>query len=193
MLKNMKKLFLILISFLPALMFAASFSPYLGDEDWGGQGAGSDFLQNFIDPDTGEEDDDFHNYIDRQIDGISPDGKDYVCPYCEDNTSGVGNPDYIACLEEIYDAGVLPIKDGSGNVIKYVFPECKNPKCPIHHVYGYAADEHGNISEITPPGTVDPMGSDLEKPRLPVGEPFVMLLFAGVYAIVRKRQNAAKA
>ena len=76
----MKKLFLISISFLPALIFAASFSPYLGDEDWGGQGAGSDFLQNFIDPDTGEEDESILNYMDRQVGTLPAD--DYACPYC---------------------------------------------------------------------------------------------------------------
>ena len=189
----MKKLFLISISFLPALMFAASFSPYLGDEDWGGQGAGSDFLQNFIDPETGKEDEDFNNYSDR-INGTIVGEGDYICSYCEEIARSVENvEEYMTCLAEVYDGGVLPVKDGSGNVIRYEFPECKDPECPIHHVFGYAATTGGEISEITPPESVDPMGSDLEKPRLPVGEPFVMLLFAGVYAIVRKRQNAAKA
>ncbi|MDD6357761.1 MAG: hypothetical protein PUG15_06680 [Bacteroidales bacterium] len=191
----MKKLFLISISFLPALMFAASFSPYLGDEDWGGQGAGSDFLQNFVNPDagdkarpgdTGYEDGSLNDYTDRVIE-IG----EYYCPYCQENTD---NDDaYFECLSEIYDAGVLPVKDGDGKIIRFEFPECKDPQCPIHHLYGYAADTEGNITEITPPDDVDPMGQTIEKPRLPVGEPFVMLLFAGVYAIVRKRQNAAKA
>lgn len=183
----MKKLFLISISFLPALMFAASFSPYLGDEDWGGQGAGSDFLQNFVDPDSGDEDDEFGAYGERVAEGLY-DGGEYFCTYCYDLVEGDGEA-YLACLDEVYDEGVLPVKDGSGNVVKYEFPGCGDPSCPIHHVYGYAADGEGNISEAHPVA----VGDDIEKPRLPVGEPFVMLLFAGVYAIVRKRQNAAKA
>ena len=186
MLKNMKKLFLISISFLPALMFAASFSPYLGDEDWGEQGAGSDFLQNFVNPDAGEdarpgddgyEDESFDDYVGRLTDD------DFQCPTCADAD------DYFICMEEIYDEGVLPVKDGEGNVIRYEFPGCTENSCPIHHVFGYAADDKGNISEVTPEALQD----EIQKPRLPVGEPFVMLLFAGVYAIVRKRQNAVKA
>ena len=186
----MKKVFLISISFLPALMFAASFSPYLGDEDWGGQGAGSDFLQNFVDPDTGEEDEEFGAYGMRTDEGYEAYGDPdaYVCSYCYDLVSGDPGA-YIACLEEVYDEGVLPVKDGSGNVVKYEFPGCHDPNCPIHHTFGYAADAEGNISEIRPSAIYD----EMEKPRLPVGEPFVMLLFAGVYAIVRKRQDAAKA
>ena len=183
----MKKLFLISISFLPALMFAASFSPYLGDEDWGGQGAGSDFLQNFVDPDSGDEDDEFGAYGERVAEGLY-DGGEYFCTYCYDLVDGDGEA-YLACLDEVYDQGVLPVKDGSGNVVRYEFPGCGDPSCPIHHVYGYAADGEGNISEIRPPA----LDEEMQKPRLPVGEPFVMLLFAGVYAIVRKRQNAAKA
>ncbi len=194
----MKKLFLISISFLPALMFAASFSPYLGDEDWGGQSAGSDFLQNFIDPETGKEDEEYADYQERNKENIfelDPIDRNYFCSYCADLVDGVdpktsiGVSEYMQCLEDVYNEGVLPVKNGEGNVIRYKFPGCEDPNCPIHHVLGYAADVNGNISEIKP----DALDDVMQKPRLPVGEPFVMLLFAGVYAVVRKRQNAAKA
>ena len=179
----MKKLFLTSFTLLPAIMFAASFDPYLGDEDWSGQPTGMDFLQNFLDPETEKEDSLFSYYGERVAEGLY-DGGEYFCTYCYDLVAG-DEEAYIACLDEVYEEGVLPVKDGSGNVVRYEFPGCGDPSCPIHHVYGYAADGEGNISEAHPVA----VGDEIEKPRLPVGDPFVLAFFAGAYAWVRKRKE----
>jgi len=169
-----KLLTTLLMSFLMNAAFAASFTPYVEDEEEGST-SGFGFLQNWRDPETGEE----YKYY--------PSGwnKRGDAEFVECTTCAVyAEDEYYDCIQQIYDQGVVPVyKDGK--VDYYEFPGCPDSNCPLHHVGGWAADADGNISSIHGADEKDPS----VPPQLPIGEPIVMLLFAGVYAVVRRKKQ----
>ena len=164
-----------ILFFIPIAAFSAQFTPYESDED--------DYMETIIslanwrEVDGTESTDDYYDHM------MDP---NYECGTC----AGLNGDELDECLASIYDAGVVPVYDTDGTtVLYYEFPGCTDENCPLHHKGGWAADEYGRITEVT--HGMDELRPDEypDKPKLPVGEPFVMTLFAFVYAFARNKKS----
>ena len=175
--KMMKiKSLVFILFFIPIAAFSAQFTPYESDED--------DYMETIIslanwrEEDGTESTDDYYEHTMEHVD---------ECGTC----AGLDEDELDECLSSIYDAGVLPVYDTDGTtVLYYEFPGCTDENCPLHHKGGWAAGANGQITDVTrgPDSVMNP-DEYPDKPKLPVGEPFVMTLFALVYAFVRNKKS----
>jgi len=175
--KMMKiKSLVFILFFIPIAAFSAQFTPYESDED--------DYMETIIslanwrEEDGTESTDDYYEHTMEHAD---------ECGTC----AGLDADELDECLASIYDAGVLPVYDTDGTtVLYYEFPGCTDENCPLHHKGGWAAGANGQITDVTRgPDSVLSPDEYPGKPRLPIGEPFVMTLFALVYAFARNKKS----
>ncbi|MDD6357756.1 MAG: hypothetical protein PUG15_06655 [Bacteroidales bacterium] len=172
-----KLLVLILIS-IPIAAFSAHFTPYESDDESFNYTEAFISLANWRNEDGTSSADDYYAHV-------ADHSKE--CGTC----AGLDEDALDDCLSSIYDAGVVPHYDTDGTtVLYYEFPGCTDSSCPLHHQGGWCADEDGQITDVTraPDSVLDP-DEYPDKPKLPVGEPFVMTLFALVYAFVRNKKS----